>query len=82
MASQQWRHGKRVIIIGGGPGSISAGLAFLARGFDVRIFERQPECKAIGGAVLLSVPVLAILRSYGIDLDNFGSKTVTYFKNK
>lgn len=82
MASQQWRPGKRVIIVGGGPGSISAGLAFLARGFDVRIFERQQECKAIGGAVLLSVPVLAILRSYGILLDNFGSKTVTYFKNK
>jgi hypothetical protein len=82
MASPQWRPGKRVIIEGGGPGSISSGLAFLARGFDVRVFEKQPGCKAIGGAVLLSVPVLAILRSYGIALENFGSKTVTYFKNR
>lgn len=34
------------------------------------------------GAVLLSVPVLAILRSYRMSLDNFGFPTVTYFKNK
>lgn len=48
----------------------------------MRIFERQPKCKAIGGAVLLSTPVLAILRSYGLSLDKVGSYTVTYFKNK
>ncbi|OGM50580.1 hypothetical protein ABOM_000770 [Aspergillus bombycis] len=82
MASSRWRPGKRVAIVGGGPGSISTGLAFIQRGYDVRIFERQPECKAIGGAVLLSTPVLSILRSYGLSLDNVGSYTVTYFKNK
>ncbi|GKZ98010.1 hypothetical protein CBS147343_9963 [Aspergillus niger] len=82
MSSQLWRPGKRVAIVGGGPGAISAGLAFLNRGFDVRIFERQPECRAIGGAVLLSTPVLAILRSFGMSLENVGSYTVTYFKNK
>lgn len=82
MASLRWRPGKRVAIVGGGPGSISTGLAFIQRGYDVRIFERQPECKAIGGAVLLSTPVLSILRSYGLSLDNVGSYTVTYFQNK
>ncbi|PYH82660.1 FAD/NAD(P)-binding domain-containing protein [Aspergillus uvarum CBS 121591] len=82
MVSLQWRPGRRVAIVGGGPGSISAGLAFLARGFDVRIYERQPECKAIGGAVLLSTPVLSILRAYGLSLEHFGGHTVTYFKNK
>ncbi|GKZ39751.1 hypothetical protein AbraIFM66950_001074 [Aspergillus brasiliensis] len=82
MSSEQWRPGKRVAIAGGGPGAISTGLAFLKRGYDVRIFERQPECKAIGGAVLLSTPVLAVLRSYGMSLANVGSYTVTYFKNK
>ncbi|KAL3473710.1 hypothetical protein BJX99DRAFT_272128 [Aspergillus californicus] len=78
----QWRPGKRVAIAGGGPGAISTGLAFIQRGYDVRIFERQPECQAIGGAVLLSTPVLAILRSFGMGMDNVGSYTVTYFKNK
>lgn len=82
MASSSWRPGKRVAIVGGGPGSISTGLAFIKRGYDVRIFERQAECKAIGGAVLLSTPVLSILRSYGLNLDDVGSHTVTYFKNK
>lgn len=82
MASPTWRPGKRVAIVGGGPGSISAGLAFIQRGYDVRIFEKQPECKAIGGAVLVSTPALSILRSYGLSLDNIGSYTVTYFKNK
>ncbi|PYH68440.1 FAD-dependent oxidoreductase [Aspergillus vadensis CBS 113365] len=77
-----WRPGKRVAIAGGGPGAISTALAFIKRGYDVRVFERQTECRAIGGAVLLSIPVLAILRSYGISLENFGSYTSTYFKNK
>ncbi|KAL3443734.1 hypothetical protein BJX65DRAFT_311535 [Aspergillus insuetus] len=82
MSAQNWRPGKRVLIAGGGPGAISTGLAFLKRGFDVRIFERQSQCKAIGGAVLLCTPVLAILRSYGMSLDNVGSYTCTYFKNE
>ncbi|XRM47169.1 hypothetical protein ABZX51_010166 [Aspergillus tubingensis] len=80
-----WRPGKRVAIAGGGPGAISTALAFIKRGYDVRdvrVFERQTECRAIGGAVLLSIPVLAILRSCGISLENFGSYTSTYFKNK
>ncbi|KAJ5306962.1 hypothetical protein N7508_005977 [Penicillium antarcticum] len=47
ISEQNWRPGKRVAIAGGGPGAISTGLAFLKRGYDVRIFERQPECKAI-----------------------------------
>ncbi|GAM87646.1 hypothetical protein ANO11243_056730 [Dothideomycetidae sp. 11243] len=82
MAAPQWREGKRVAIVGGGPGAISTGLAFLKHGYDVRIYERQPECKAIGGGVLLSTPVLAILRWYGMPMENVGSYTVTYFKNK
>lgn len=81
MSEQNWRPGQRVAIAGGGPGAISTGLAFLKRGYDVRIFEQQPECKAIGGAVLLSTPVLAILRSYRMSLDNVGSYTVTHFQN-
>ncbi|KAG9756068.1 hypothetical protein KCU73_g5105, partial [Aureobasidium melanogenum] len=62
---------------GGGPGAVSAALAFSGRGFDVSVYEKQLECRAIGGAVLLSTPVLAILRSYSIDI----SRRVTYFKN-
>lgn len=76
-----WRPGRRVAIVGGGPGGISAAIALRQQGYDVRIFERQKEPKPLGGAVLLSVPVLAVLRSYGIDIENFGSFTRTEFRN-
>lgn len=77
-----WRQGRRVAIIGAGPGGISAAIAFKAQGYDVRLYERAAQPKPLGGAVLLSTPVLAILRSYGIDIqNNFGSKTITHFAN-
>ncbi|CAG8022170.1 unnamed protein product [Penicillium salamii] len=82
MSQPTWRPGKRVAIAGGGPAAVSTALAFIQRGYDVRIFERQSECKPIGGAVLLNIPVLAILRSYGISMENIGSFTTTSFQNK
>ncbi|PLB43212.1 FAD/NAD(P)-binding domain-containing protein [Aspergillus steynii IBT 23096] len=69
-------------IAGGGPAAISTALAFIQRGYDVRVFERQSECKPIGGAVLLNIPVMAILRSYGMEMQHMGSYTVTSFQNK
>ncbi|VUC34837.1 unnamed protein product [Clonostachys rosea] len=81
MTSCSWRPGKRVAIVGGGPGGISTALAFLNRGFDVQVFEKQSVPRGIGGAVLLCVPVLAILRSYGLDPADFGTYTKTTFKN-
>ncbi|WP_199523185.1 NAD(P)/FAD-dependent oxidoreductase [Pararhodobacter sp. CCB-MM2] len=78
---RHWRPGKRVAIVGAGPGGVSAALGLLQRGFDVQLFERQAEPKPLGGAVLLSVPVLAVLRSYGIDSATFGAFTRTEFRN-
>ncbi|MFT6606228.1 MAG: 2-polyprenyl-6-methoxyphenol hydroxylase-like FAD-dependent oxidoreductase [Halocynthiibacter sp.] len=80
--SNQWRQGKRVAIIGAGPGGISTALEMINQGYDVRIFERRSEVTPFGGAVLLSVPVLAVLRHYGVDIgEKFGSMTVTEFRN-
>jgi len=76
-----WRPGKRVAIIGAGPGGVSAAVAMLQQGYDVRLYERNADPKPLGGGVLLSVPVLAILRRYGIDITNFGSFTKTQFRN-
>jgi 2-polyprenyl-6-methoxyphenol hydroxylase-like FAD-dependent oxidoreductase len=67
--------------MGAGPGGVSAALAAIKAGYDVRIYEKNPEPKPIGGAVLLSVPVLAVLRSYGMDIEGFGSFTRTEFRN-
>lgn len=79
--SENWRAGKRVAVVGAGPGGVSAALALHKLGYDVRVFERNPEPKPIGGAVLLAVPVLAVLRYYGVDMENFGSFTITEFRN-
>lgn len=76
-----WRKGKRVAVVGAGPGGVSAALAMRMAGYDVRLYEKQSEPKALGGAVLLSVPVLAVLRHYGIDVKDFGSYTRTQFRN-
>jgi 2-polyprenyl-6-methoxyphenol hydroxylase-like FAD-dependent oxidoreductase len=53
MTTPSWQPGKRVAVVGAGPGGISTGLAFLKREYDVRIFKHQPECQAIEGAMLL-----------------------------
>ncbi|CUH82174.1 FAD-dependent monooxygenase [Tropicibacter naphthalenivorans] len=81
MTDMNWRKGRRVAISGAGPGGVSAALEMLRQGYDVRIFERAPEPKPLGGAVLLSSPVLAILRHYGVDVGpSFGSKTLVEFR--
>ena len=56
---------RRIAIVGAGPGGLSALIALSQAGFDVRPFERQPEIKAMGGAVLLNLPVMCILRGFG-----------------
>lgn len=75
----QWRPGYRVAIIGAGPGGVSAALSLVRQGYDVRLCERQASPIALGGGVLLSVPVLAVLRHYGIDISQFGAFTRTQF---
>lgn len=72
---------RRVAIIGAGPGGLAAALAFHRAGHEVRLFERQDAVKPLGGAVLLSLPVLSILRDMGVDIDHLGAYGVTEFRN-
>ncbi|KAL6229723.1 hypothetical protein BDW75DRAFT_234976 [Aspergillus navahoensis] len=65
-----------------GHGAILTAVALINRKYGVRVFDRQAECKVIGGAVLLSTPVLVILRSYGKNLKHAGPYTTTYFPNR
>lgn len=72
---------RRVAVIGGGPGGLSAALAFHRAGHEVRLFERQDAVRPIGGAVLLSLPVLSILRDMGVDIEQLGAYAVTELRN-
>jgi 2-polyprenyl-6-methoxyphenol hydroxylase-like FAD-dependent oxidoreductase len=72
---------RRVAVVGAGPGGISAALAFHRAGHEVRLFERAPKVTPLGGAVLLSLPVLSILRHYGVNIDNLGAMAITEFRD-
>ncbi len=67
---------RRVAVVGAGPGGLSTAIAFHRAGHEVRLFERSPQVQAMGGGVVLSLPVLAILRSYGIAIDDLGAFAV------
>lgn len=72
---------RRIAVVGAGPGGISTTLAFHRAGHEVRLFERQDAVRPLGGAVLLSLPVLSILRDMGVDIEGLGAYAVTEFRN-
>ena len=72
---------RRVAVIGAGPGGLGAALAFHRAGHEVRLFERQDAVRPLGGAVLLSLPVLSVLRDMGVDIAGLGAFAVTEFRN-
>jgi 2-polyprenyl-6-methoxyphenol hydroxylase-like FAD-dependent oxidoreductase len=72
---------RRVAVVGAGPGGISTAIAMHQAGHEVRLFERAPRVTPLGGAVLLSLPVLSILRSYGVDIHRLGAMGVTEFRD-
>jgi 2-polyprenyl-6-methoxyphenol hydroxylase-like FAD-dependent oxidoreductase len=69
--------GKRVAIVGAGPGGISAGIALKNAGFHVRVFERNEAIEPLGGAILLNAIGIYILRSYGLDVSDLYTSGVS-----
>jgi salicylate hydroxylase len=56
-----------IAIAGGGIGGLVAGLAFLARGFKVDIFEQAAEIRGIGAGVQLSANGTRVLIELGLE---------------
>ncbi|AYC32314.1 FAD-dependent monooxygenase [Pseudomonas cavernae] len=72
--------GKRVAIIGAGPGGIAAGVALHRAGFSVKVFERNPELRPLGGAIILNATGIVILRSLGVQVDDIFAAGVPEFR--
>ncbi|WP_433771580.1 FAD-dependent oxidoreductase [Pseudomonas putida] len=72
--------GKRVAIIGAGPGGIAAGVALTKAGFDVKVFERHPELRPLGGAIILNATGIVILRGLGVQVDDIFAAGLPEFR--
>jgi len=57
----------KVAIIGGGIGGCVAAHALLKKGFDVHVYEAQPELKEIGAGVALGPNAMKALRSLDLE---------------
>src|SRR4051794_11700047 len=57
----------RIAVIGGGIGGCTAAHALVQKGFDVHVYESQPELKEIGAGVALGPNAMKALRSLGLE---------------
>lgn len=72
--------GKRIAIVGAGPGGLSAAIALHQAGYDVKIFERHKMIKPLGGAILINAIIVMILRSYGLYVDDLTMNSIQRFR--
>ncbi|WP_327090003.1 FAD-dependent monooxygenase [Nonomuraea sp. NBC_01738] len=56
----------RAIVIGGGVGGLTAGLALRERGWDVTVVERAPALEAVGSGLAVAVNALRALDTLGL----------------
>ena len=58
---------RKIIIVGGGIGGLTAGLALQRRGFKVVFYERAPEFREIGAGLIVTANARRALRDLGVD---------------
>ncbi|MGI5269239.1 FAD-dependent oxidoreductase [Nonomuraea sp. CA-218870] len=66
--------GIRIVIIGAGPGGLTAARSLTAAGHRVRILEQAPALRTSGGSVTLWPGSIRILRELGADPSDLGSR--------
>ncbi len=57
---------KRIAVIGGGIGGLTAALALLRRGFDVDVYEQASELREVGAGIQISANGNRVLAALGV----------------
>lgn len=57
---------RRAIIVGGGIGGLTAGLALSQRGWDVSVHEAAPELRPVGAGIWVPINALRVLDRLGV----------------
>ncbi len=58
---------KKIIIVGGGIGGLSAALSLLKRGIDVEVYEQAPELREVGAGIQVSSNGTRVLYALGLE---------------
>ncbi len=71
---------KRVLIVGGGIGGMTAAANLLMAGFEVEVFEQAPELGEVGAGIQLSANPMRVLRHMGLveQLQRLGVQPAAY----
>ncbi|MDQ3393765.1 MAG: FAD-dependent monooxygenase [Bacteroidota bacterium] len=57
----------KIIIIGGGIAGLCAAIALQQQHFEVKVFERAPEVKALGAGLVLGANAMRVLQKLGLE---------------
>lgn len=66
MALAEGSRGRHIVIAGAGIAGLTAAIAFAARGFNIRLFERAPKPQEVGAGLQLSPNATRILSRLGV----------------
>ncbi len=71
---------KKILIVGGGIGGMTAAACLLQAGFDVDVFEQAPRLGEVGAGIQLSANPMRVLRHLGLveQLEQVGVRPSSY----
>ena len=62
-------HGETIIVAGAGVGGLTAGIALTRAGYQVTIYERADQLRAVGAGITLQINAMRALKRIGADAD-------------